>query len=307
MRLKLKKGKQRELIKEFKDEKRLTWINLADLLGIKYGRLKAYVDETSLIPKSFYEKLDTKKKFSKYIIEEMVEGWGKIKGGKNSGGSTKDISFPRESGSLAEFFGIMLGDGNSHKTAFYNSRKDKRGTYMIRIVGDSRYDKDYLIKYVKPLIRKLFNINVRSGKFKKQNAIYIEAHSRQLIEFLEAKEFKPGNKIKNKLTIPGWILNEETYLKHCLRGLIDTDGSIHKMSNKDPKLIRISFKNHNKTLLKNTKEAFIQIGFNPSKIILNNVFYISRQSEIKKYLKEIGFSNNRHKERLKALRKSPIV
>ena len=74
----------------------------------------------------------------------------------------KQINFPRDSVKFAEFYGIMLGDGNSHKTSFYNSRKDKRGTYMIRSVGDSRLDREYLIDYVKPIIQGLFNIKVTS-------------------------------------------------------------------------------------------------------------------------------------------------
>lgn len=152
----------------------------------------------------------------------------------------------------------------------------------------------------------MFNIKSHSGKFKKQNAIYVEAHSRNLIEFLEYKGFKPGNKIKNNLTIPNWIWENNLYLKSCLRGLIDTDGSIFRMSKKDPNLIRISFVNHNATLLNDVRKAFLKLGFHPSKLINRRQFYISRQEEIKKYLKEIGFSNNKHLNRVKGFY-SPIV
>lgn len=306
MRLKLRKEKQKELIKEFKDEKRLTWAELSKFLGIKSGKLKSYVDETSLIPKELYEKLDFDKIFSRYIIEEKEEGWGKVKGGLNSPGNIKSIIIPRESEELAEFYGIMLGDGNSHITAFYKSRNDKRGTYMIRIVGDSRYDEDYLFHYVKSLIESLFGIKVYSGKFKKQNAIYVGAHSYNLIEFLNSKGFKPGNKIVNRLTIPSWIYNNNSYLRACLRGLIDTDGSIFRMSQRDFNLIRISFTNYDAPLLNDARKAFLDLGFHPSKIINNRQFYISRQEDIKKYLKEIGFSNKKHKDRLELLQ-SPMV
>lgn len=307
MRLKLKKGKQKELIKKFKEEKKLIWIELSKFLGIKFGKLKSYVDETSLIPKKIYEKLDSGKKFSKYIIEEKTENWGRIKGGLNSKGSTKSITIPKESEELAEFYGIMLGDGNAHKTGFYKSRNDKRGTYMIRVVGDSRYDEYYLFNYIKFLIEKLFDIKTHSGKFKKQNAIYIEAHSYRLIEFLESKDFKSGNKIKNKLGIPYWIYKNDSYLKACLKGLIDTDGSIHRMSKKDPNLLRISFTNYNPKLINDTRNSFIKLGFHPSKIILNKQFFLSRQEEIYKYLKEINFSNKKHIDRIKDLKKSPVV
>ena len=302
MRLKLKKGKQKELIKKFKEEKNLSWDGLSKFLGVKVGRIKSYVNETVLIPKDFYDRLDLKKEFSKYIILELEDNWGRIKGGLNSEGNTKTINIPNDSELLAEFYGIMLGDGNSHKTQFYKTRKNKRGTYMIRIVGDSRYDKNYLFNYVKPLIEKLFKIKVHDGKFKKQNAIYIEAHSLKLINFLESKGFKPGNKIKNKLAIPQWINKDNNYLKACLRGLIDTDGSVFRMSRKDPGLIRIGFTSYNPLLLENVRSSFIKLGFYPSKIILNKQFFISRKECISQYLKEIGFSNNKHLSRLNKFR-----
>lgn len=53
----------------------------------------------------------------------------------------------------------------------------------------------------------------------------------------------------SKIGIPQWIKNDETYIKACLRGLIDTDGSIFRMSKRDKNLIRIGFTNHNSRLL----------------------------------------------------------
>jgi len=130
---------------------------------------------------------------------------------------------------LAEFYGIMLGDGNSYKTSFYNSRTDKRGVYVIRVVGHSKLDIDYLIDYVKPLIEKLFEVNVKVRKHNVRNFITLDAYGKQLVDFLELKGFSSGNKIKNKLKIPKWIKENKNYLKVCLRGLYDTDGSVYKL------------------------------------------------------------------------------
>ena len=49
MRIKLKEGKQKELIKKFKDNRKLTWTQLSNLLGVKYGKIKSYFEEESLI------------------------------------------------------------------------------------------------------------------------------------------------------------------------------------------------------------------------------------------------------------------
>ena len=109
----------------------------------------------------------------------------------------------------------------------------------------------------------------------------------------------PGNKIVNQSTIPKWVYENREYMKACLRGLIDTDGSIHRMSKRDFNLLRISFTNHDNKLLQDTRALFVILGYCPSKIINNRNFYISGQGEIEKYLKEIGFSNKKHVDRYK--------
>ncbi|MBU2104558.1 MAG: hypothetical protein KKF67_02170, partial [Nanoarchaeota archaeon] len=157
MRIEFFKGKQKELIKNFKGKNGLTWKQLADFLGIKKGRLKTYIEETSLMNEKIYNRLDLKKEYSKFILGKKEENWGRKKGGINSKGKTKLIKEPEDSRELAEFYGAMLGDGNSHRTKYYKQRSDKRGVFMIRIVGDSRLDKDYHLNYLKPMIEKLFN------------------------------------------------------------------------------------------------------------------------------------------------------
>ena len=78
MRLQFKKGKQRELIKKFKINNKLTFPQLVRLLKIKEGRLNTYYYETSLIPENIYNNLDKKGKYKKYIIGKKNEFWGKI-------------------------------------------------------------------------------------------------------------------------------------------------------------------------------------------------------------------------------------
>ena len=305
MRLKFIDGKQKELLNRFRKENNFTWNEFAGFLGIKSGRLKSYFDETSLISEDIYEKIDINRTYNKFILEKIEENWGKKKGGKISLGNTKQMNFPRDSKELAEFYGIMLGDGNSHRTSFYNSQIDKRGTYMIRIVGDSRHDKDYLINYVKPLMENLFGLVVKNGKFKESNAMFLVAYSKRLIEFLELKEFKPGDKIKNKLGIPNWIKENEIYSKACLRGLYDTDGSVYRLTGQNSH--QICFTNYNLRLMKEVRDSLLKLGINCSKIS-NKDIYITKKSELRKFLKLIGFNNYRHLKKIKMWNlDSPVV
>lgn len=303
MRLKFSKGIQRKLIKEFKDEKNLTWEQLCNILNVKLGKLMAYYYETSLIDEEIYRILYKDNKYSKEILEKLNDNWGRSKGGLVSEGKTKKIKIPEESKELAEFYGIMLGDGNSHKTSFYNSRKDKRGVYSIKIVGDSRLDNKYLANNVRPLIENLFEVNVRIGKFKSKenfknskNAMFLEANGVKIINFLETKGFKPGNKIKNKLRIPDWINKNKEYLKACLRGLYDTDGSIYKITNQNS--YQICFTNYNLGLLDDVRDSLLKLGIICSKISKHDI-YITKKSELRKFLKDIGFSNDRHINKVK--------
>lgn len=217
-----------------------------------------------------------------------------------SSGNTKYVHFPKQSTELAEFVGILLGDGNINA---YKKGKKVR-TYHIKIAGDYKTDKGYHIEYIKPLCEKLFQINAREIRLIKQNERFIVMYGKRLIEFFREMGINPGDKIVNQSTIPEWVYKRKSYIRACLRGLIDTDGSVFRMSRKDPNLIRISFKNANRVLLDDAREAFTGLGFHPSKVTWRTIF-ISRQSEIRKYLKEIGFSNDKHKARMQ--RFSPVV
>lgn len=306
MKIRLLKGKQKELILLAKGK--LTWGEFSNKINIKSSYLcNDLKNERVLISREIYNKISkiANINFDNFIIEKLNNNWGKSKGGKISKGSLKDIKIPDKDEKLSEFIGILLGDGNITKIRFYKKNK-KRGVYQIKIAGDYYKDKDYHLNYIKPLCEDLFGIKAKEIRIKKHGERFICLSSRKLVEFLEEMELKSGNKIKNKVTIPRWVFENKKCLTTCVRGLIDTDGSIFRMSNRDYNLIRIIFTNHNIRLLNDTRGAFIKLGFNPSKIINKRNFYLSRKLEIEKYLKEIGFSNMKHKERFKRFKKSPI-
>ncbi len=301
MRIKLKAGKQKELILLAKFN--LTWKELAKKLKLNekylYFELR---NEMRLLPEIKYRELCliAKVNFDNYIEEILEDNWGKSKGGKISNGSKIKLIKPALNEKLAEFIGAILGDGNIN----YYKKGKKIGVYHIRIAGDLEKDKDYHINYLKNLCENIFNLKAK--EILRPNERFLDIYSKELVEFFIDMGLNAGDKIKNQITIPYWVWENESFLKACVRGLIDTDGSVFRMSNKDPKLIRLSFTNYNMKLLIDTRNAFIKLGFFPSKIIVNKQFFISRKSDISKYLKEINFSNLKHIERLKII-DSPMV
>ena len=176
----------------------------------------------------------------------------------------------------------------------------------MRVAGDYSKDKDYHLSFIQPLCRKLFKINVRIREHTINNERFVCLDSKELVNYLETIGLKSGDKIKNNAGIPDWISDNLEFLRPCIRGLIDTDGSVFRMSKRDFNLIRIGFTSHTPRLLNDTRAAFVKLGFNPSKIIDNRNFFVSRQGDIVRYIKEIGFSNTKHLKRLKFFH-SPVV
>ncbi len=304
MRIKLLKGKQRELIEKAK--RNLSWDELSKRLNLCSTYIRNELrKEERLISENHYKKLCnlSGENFDKEIIKKLDDYWGRSKGGRNSRGSTINLKVSNNKIALAELIGIILGDGNIN---LYKKGK-KVGVYQTKIAGHYKKDKEYHLNYIKPLCKSLFNLKVKESIDPKDNERFLFLSSKELIEFFKKHGLEPGNKITNQLTIPKWIFKKEPYLKVCLRGLIDTDGSVFRMSKEDPKLIRINFVNLNHTLLKDTRRAFIKLGFHPSKIIQKRVFYLSRKSDIERYLRDIGFSNPKHINRLQEFKNSPVV
>lgn len=297
MRVKLKENKQKELICFIKTQHSFTWKEFAEYLNVKPEALKEWYLENCLLPLETFKKLNKGHTFDKFLIEVKDEHWGQSLGGTVSLGSTKFINKPEKSGELSEFIGIVLGDGNIN---LYKKGKNI-GTYSLRICGHSEYDFEYLTGFISPLIIKLFHVEPKFYSSKISKALYVIVNSKELINFLVGMGLANGNKIKNKVSIPRWITEDIKYSRACLRGLIDTDGSIFRMSQRDSNLIRISFKNHNLALLQNVRKVFLDLGFHPSKIINGETIFLSRQKDIENYISTIGFHNPKHLIRLEKI------
>lgn len=287
MRIGFKKGKQRELILIFKTQHVFTWKGFAKFLNVAPSTLLDWHRERNLLPFKVYRKLDPAGFYKSSITSRFDDNWGRQKGGLVSEGSLKEIKIPKESNELAEFIGIMLGDGNVQSFV----RSKKIATYMVRVAGNRKDEYGYIALYVANLIRNLFEVQPKLEKVC-ANRLSLVVHSKNLVDYLTTLGLKPGNKIGNQVTIPEWIFQNQEFLKACVRGLIDTDGSIY-LAGKWP---QICFKNHNLRLLQDFRRALIYLGYYASKITWNKV-YISRKSDIQKFYKEIGFSNSKNARR----------
>jgi len=294
MRIKLKKGYQKRLI--LKAKKNLTWKRLGELSQINKDYLRRdLLNERVLLSEKDYRELSkiAKIDYDEFILKTMNDNWGQVKGGEKSLKEEK-LLITKKSKELAEFIGIMLGDGNIWTKKYY---------YYITVVGDSEKDKGYLLDYVNPLFKKLFKKEMYSYKHKSKKELFISIGSKDVVFTLKKFGLPSGNKLKNNVGIPKWIFESDEYLKSCIRGLIDTDGCVCPITGRDYPYIW--FYSSIDNLRKTFSEAMKKLGIKTSKWNIrenrSSYIYIANKEMIKKYIQTISFKNPRHLNRLMPL------
>ena len=191
------------------------------------------------------------------------------------------INIPDYSCELAEFIGILLGDGCITPTQVTVTLGTKEDGY---------------VKHVSNLMRNLFNADPRTLTSKNGKTVYFG--STLIVRWL-LRMGLARNKVLAQVDIPEWVKTRTEYKIACLRGLIDTDGSVYKLRWG----FQISFTNYAKPLLHSAREVLIQLGFHPSRVT-RNAFYLTRKEDLDKFNREVGFRNPKHLERFRRFSQS---
>jgi len=184
---------------------------------------------------------------------------------------------------LAEFIGIMLGDGY-----FSDDR--------IKISFNSKDDRDY-IYYVKSLIKGLFDEEAILKFRKNENTADLFLFKRKIIHSLEEIGLKKSPKW-NKAIIPDMFISFDTFV---LRGLFDTDGCVVMTHNNGTLYPRIEIKVCPSPMQKqvifilkqyNFRFGVYDIGKGKVRIQING------KKQLRKWMETIGFSNSKHLEKV---------
>ncbi|MFO7797870.1 MAG: LAGLIDADG family homing endonuclease [Promethearchaeati archaeon] len=179
---------------------------------------------------------------------------------------------------LAEIIGIALGDGSI-----------PRNKSRIRIT----LNKSEEPQYTRKVYKLLFDVLGKKPTIyepKDANAIKLTVSGKTIVEKLIKKGLQPGDKKVNQVKVPDWIKMNNNFVKNCLRGLTDTDGSIHV--HKSYKRIRVGFKNASKPLMKDFKEMCeilnIQTGsIFPSKGQDTYQLHIESKKQVVKFINKV--------------------
>ena len=115
----------------------------------------------------------------------------------------------------AYIVGLALGDGNLSNP---NGR-----AVRLRITCDKKYPELY--KFIHKSLQEFLPDN-KAGFADRDTCVDVYCYSNKLEDLLGWK-WNGGPKHDQKVKIPDWILDSKEFTKECLRGLVQTDGSIY--------------------------------------------------------------------------------
>lgn len=260
-----------------KSEQKASWANIAKEIGISEHTLRVdWRDERSTLPLIYSKKIVSMSSTNwddvmNSVVEILPKNWGQRRRKKGIG--LKKMSIPSVNNpKLAEFLGILLGDGYLSK-------------YVVEICGDARFEQHYLMQYVPKLVFDLFGLigSIRT----QQNVVRLRFCSKMMSGWI-AKTFglSYGKKIDVFARIPKMFLADASKLSACIRGCIDTDGGIYRFHNR----IGVAFFNKNRMLLEDVAYGLKQFGFNPY-FTKGKEVWLLKKRDVLLYLSQIGTSN----------------
>lgn len=251
-----------------------------------------YVDDHD--QKSKAGKEGARKYWQKY--SQLGDALSRVKGGRasyekrkllhNDIFSRNSILKPRQNTSLAEFVGIMIGDGNI-------------SSYQVSIALNMYDDADYAI-FISQLAELLFDVHPSVYYRARSNCTIIAISSVELVEFLIGLGLPFGNKIRGGVSIPLWVSSNSAYTTACLRGIFDTDGGVyfekHKRGSRMYEYVRLAYTSGSPALLEDIFTLLHSLGIDAKKRGDNRV-RIENFTDIEKYFKIVGSSNTKHTTR----------
>lgn len=320
-RLKFKKGKQREYLLKVKNEGGLSANQLSEIVGISRRSYCDWEHEKSSMTVNAANKFmqmtqiglpEHKNVLAKRWVDSKISACkkgglsrfvqhgspgtlvGRRKGGKKSLENMrkkgivplpKTFRLPSQlSSELAEFVGILLGDGCITRR-------------QVQISLNKKADRLY-VPHVADLSHKLFGRKPNLIHRENYNVSIIYYSGVNLVNYLLSIGMQVGSKVKQQVGVPDWIKSSEEYDKSCLRGLVDTDGGIflhkYKVNSKNYVYKKLSFTNRSIPLIDFVRATLKKYGLNPKVTKMESKrVWLYNSSEVEKYLKIVGSNNPR--------------
>ncbi len=208
----------------------------------------------------------------------------------------KTVQIPQDSTDLAELMGIELGDGGINNP------------WQLVITLNSIADLEYS-KYVAKLLQGLFEISVYVRKRPGGNRLVLVCSSTNLVDFLVSRGAIRGNKIKQQIDVPGWIMKNKKYQRAFVRGLVDTDGCLyihrHTVQKKEYCHLGFCFTSYSLPLIKSVSRILQGENITPHFNDKGRRIFLYDKNSVIQYLKIFGSSNPRITRKFSEWEKSP--
>ncbi len=252
------------MAKKWTEKERVDHYHILHDLYIEQNRtLKEISQKLSISEKTLYKRMKTL-------------GIPSMRSKKSSFCNKRTLEIPTERTELlAEFFGIMLGDGKLSPSQILVTLGSKEHAY---------------VEYVYYLLQKLFKTKPRIAIRKTgYNDVYIGS---VVLSAWCKKEGLVYNKVQSQVDVPSWILKNKKFSQAFLKGFFDTDGSIYKLRHG----IQISLTNKSLPLLIALQKMLFTLEYKASEISSWKV-YITKREDVLRFFKEVRPANKKHLDR----------
>lgn len=186
---------------------------------------------------------------------------------------------------LAEFVGILLGDGHIDHSQW---------SITLNSVKDAEY-----ANFVQRLVQKLFLFNPTTRRRTNKKAIVVYGGGKRSINYFLKIGLHIGNKVKQQVGVPTWIERNRNYRVACLRGLMDTDGGIflhtYHVNAKTYKYIKLCFANRSIPLINFVYHTLFMLQLQPKLRMETDTkrVWIYNEKNVEKYVQIVKPSNPR--------------
>lgn len=163
-------------------------------------------------------------------------------------GYYRDTPLNKDKNLQSYIIGLAIGDGNL-------SNPNGRAT-RLRITCDKKYP--LLLQRIVKSLQQLLPNNKVNVVARKASCVDVSVYSNHLEKIVGWQTGK-GSKFTQRVSIPNWIRQKRKYKINCLKGLIETDGSIYF----DRGYKMMMFTTIISALAKDVYEMIISLGFSP--------------------------------------------
>lgn len=199
-----------------------------------------------------------------------------------------------ENEDLAEFIGIMLGDGSIGE---YECRTGDVVKTHRRVKVTLSGSEEKYCDYIENLFEELFGISPIVRPRKNENTVDIAVYRKALLEFLvEEVGLKLAPKWE-RAEIPEFYCAKESYSDKILRGYFDTDGSVVLTDNNGTLYPRLEMKISPSPMQEQIIGILDQRGFRFGTYDIGKGkvrIQMNGKTQLRKWSDEIGFRNEKH-------------